>query len=177
MLRAALIFILPLIVLIGGFVYMGSRSQFVQLKAALGDDARPRIGFYGADSIGERWEALRKGGPELLASERHMLVIDLPFPCLYGGALMIGLLVAWSILGRPFAATWLLAPVLVLMAADWTENLIQLDQLGAFSSGGQAALSRPLVAIAGLATFVKNLTGLGSFAWLACLAWRCRSIA
>jgi len=177
MLRAALIFILPLIVLIGGFVYMGSRSQFVQLKAALGEEAGPRIGLYGADSIGKRWETLRTAHPGLLASERHMLVIDLPFPCLYGGALMICLLVAWSILGRPFAVAWLLAPVLVLMAADWTENLIQLDQLEAFSSGGKPALSGPLLAIAGLATLVKNLAGFGSFAWLACLAWRCRSIA
>lgn len=177
MVRALLIFLLPLIVLVGGIVYMGSLTQFAQLKAALGDEARPKIGFYGADSIGKRWETLRKAGPEHLSSERHMLLIDLPFPCLYGGALMIGLLMAWSLLGRPFAVVWLLAPVLLLMAADWTENLIQLGQLEAFTKSGQAALSRSLLALAGLATFVKNVAGLGSFAWLACLAWRCRAIA
>ncbi len=177
MVRTLLIFFLPLIVLVGGFVYMGSRPQFEQLKAALGDEARPKIGFYGAASIGTRWDTLRKAGPELLSSERHMLLIDLPFPCLYGGALTIGLLVAWNLLGRPVAVAWLLAPVLLLMAADWTENLIQLGQIEAFSEGGQAALSHLLLAIAGLATFVKNIAGLGSFAWLACLAWRCRTVA
>jgi len=143
MVRALLIFFLPLIVLIGGLVYMGTRSQFEQLKAALGEDARPRIGLYGADSIGKRWDTLQKAGPELLSSERHMLLIDLPFPCLYGGVLMIGLLVAWSLLGRPFAAVWLLAPVLVLMVADWMENLIQLGQLEAFANGGAGCALPP----------------------------------
>lgn len=64
-----------------------------------------------------------------IGAEQRFLEIDLLFPFLYCGTLAAGLLMAWAGLGRPFHPAWILAPLLLVLVADWTENLVQIGQL------------------------------------------------
>lgn len=61
---------------------------------------------------------------------------------------------AWLMLGRPVHIGWLLAPVVIVVAADWTENLVLLAQLDAFETN-RDSLSASWIRVASLATTIK----------------------
>jgi hypothetical protein len=111
---------------------------------------------YNAEDVRTYWKAF--GGK--LSRERLFLELDLVFPFLYGGGLAAGLLLAWASLGRPFHPAWVLAPVLVGVLADWTENLIQLGQMRIYVNNGPQALQDGWIRVASVATAVK-LASLG----------------
>lgn len=90
-----------------------------------------------------------------VASERHMLKVDLAFPVAYGVAFATALLLAWSTLAWSVNPVWLLAPVAVLVAADWTENIVQLGQLARLNAKGEGELSATWIGVASLATQLK----------------------
>jgi hypothetical protein len=89
-----------------------------------------------------------------LASERFLLKIDLLFPPIYGGALAAGLWCSAHALGRPDVGGWLMLAVLLMMVADWTENLVQLAELSRFTATGRA--SAGWIALASTATGLKS---------------------
>ena len=98
-----------------------------------------------------------------LGAEKRFLEIDLVFPFLYGGALAAGLLMAWAWQGRPFHPAWLLAPLLITLLADWTENLVQLGQLKRHLAG--SGLQAGWIQVASTATALKLTLFYAS--WLA----------
>lgn len=174
MLRAILIFALPAIVTIAGAVLVGKVTGHDKVQAALGKGVE--YGFYTAAEKNSEWGRLSQ---DLIGKERWFLELDLLFPFVFGGAIAMGLLVAWHSLGKPFPVFCLLAPIVVCMAADWSENLLQLSQLDKFlrTGGGPApTISEMAIRIAGIATAVKWLSlGVSSvlLGWLA--VWTARS--
>ena len=180
-LKAILIFLVPLAALIGGFIYFASRDEFKDIKTRLHDGRSFQIGFYDADAMAKRWGALKgkSGEKDLTPSERFMLVIDLVFPFVYGAALAAGLLVAWWMLGRPFSPGLLLGLVFIGVAADWTENLIQLAQLEnlvPLKQTDKFSLSEGWIRLAGVATALKLASLSAAYVLLAWLAWRVHSL-
>ncbi len=179
-LKAILIFIVPLAVMFAGFAYFGSRDEFKDIKKRLGGPSF-QIGLYDADAMAKRWGTLKgkPGEKDLTPSERFMLVIDLVFPFVFGAALAAGLLVARWMLGRPFSPALLLALVFVGVAADWTENLIQLAQLESLvplKQGDKFSLSEGWIRLAGVATSLKLASLTAAYALLGWLAWRVHSL-
>lgn len=146
--------------LVGGslLMHLTGRDQFPQTSAPESVPLHFRLGGYDGAEVQAYWGWL---GPEGQLAERRFLELDLVFPLLYGGAILIALLRFWDWLGRPFAPLWLLAPVAMTLVADWTENLLQWQQL-------RLLLSEPVqakwIALASLATTIKMI----SFA-LSCL--------
>jgi hypothetical protein len=94
-----------------------------------------------------------------LDAERFLLKLDLAFPPIYGGALATSLWWSAHALGRPDVGPWLMLAVLLMMAADWTENLVQLAELSRFTATGQASVRR--IAIASAATGLKTRLVIG----------------
>lgn len=108
---------------------------------------------YNAEDVKSYWNALDQAG--ILSVEAELLIIDLVFPFLYGGALLISILAAWRALGRlPF---WNLAviPVWLAVLADWLENSSLLYLLQKFMNGTDLAQYSDLVQIASTATLLK----------------------
>jgi hypothetical protein len=123
---------------------------------------------YDAEEVRTYWQAF--GGR--LSRERLFLELDLVFPFLYGGGLAAGLLLGWAHLGRRFHPAWLLAPVLLGVLADWTENLVQLGQMRRFVDHGPHALQEGWIRLASAATAVKLVTLFGAWAvLLALVVW------
>jgi hypothetical protein len=122
-----------------------------------------RLGYSDRDAA-SYWKTLEADGR---AAETRFLELDLIFPFFYAGALACGLLLARAMLGRPFPAAWIGVPVAMVMIADWTENLVQLDQLAGYDAG--KALQSGWIRVASTATTVKLLVGGILFLGLAVL--------
>jgi hypothetical protein len=71
-------------------------------------------------------------------------------------------------LGRTFNPAWVLAPIFVLILADWTENLVQLGQLKRYLDG--IDVQESWIKIASIATTIKMLFLYGTWAILGGLA-------
>jgi hypothetical protein len=157
-LRAILMLALPAAVFFGGVAIMKKVTDYQQVKNRASSAPNPcdrkpldqRLG-YDAGAVDRYWGALDGAR----TAEQHFLEVDLLFPFLYGGALAASLLLAWSMLGRPFSPAWIMAPVAITMLADWTENLVQLAQLRRYSTGGAHALQAGWIRVASAATSLK----------------------
>ena len=79
-------------------------------------------------------------------------------PFLYGGVFAAALLAAWIQLGRPCDPVWVVLPVIVTVVADWTENLVQLGQLGRYQPDA-ATLDPGWIQAASIATMLKLVFG------------------
>jgi hypothetical protein len=118
--------------------------------AKAGDSPQGKLWGYDVGYVEHYWGSLK----DARISERKLLLVDLAFPLLYGGAFAMVVLFAWSILG--FHPAWLLAllaAVLIGVAADWTENLVLLAQLGQFEKTGSS--SAGWIRLASTATTLK----------------------
>lgn len=174
-LKAVLIVALPVAVFMGGSTLMARLSGRETVKQQLREKAEPRdakplnlrTAGYDAGAAGRHWGALDAHARGI---ERRFMEMDLVFPLVYGAAFTAALLLAWGALGRPFHPAWLLAPVAVTLAADWTENLVQLGQLHRFGESGAAGLQPGRIQLASAATRVKLLFFVGSAALVAALA-------
>jgi hypothetical protein len=159
--QAAGLLALPAAVFCGGVWAMSrlpGRDHVARRLSELPDpaDRKPlnrRFG-YGGRAVRRHWGAL---DDRALRAERHLLRLDLAFPLAYGAAFAVSLVMAWEALGRPHSAAWPLLPVALAMLADWTENLVQLGQLGRFVDGGDDALQPSWIRVASTATAVKLL--------------------
>jgi len=137
---------LPILVFFGGAEIMNRLSH----RQPAREKPLNRRFHYDIGDVQRVWGAFDRAG---LRAELRVLELDLVFPFLYGGALAASLLLAWNALGRPFAALLIVAPVGITLLADWTENLVQMQQLRRFLDG--AALEEPRIRIASAATAVK----------------------
>lgn len=107
---------------------------------------------YDVSAVRDYWGALGESGRR---AERRFLELDLAFPVLYGGALAASLLMARSSLKDPLPGALILAPVAVTLLADWTENVIHLNQLRRYVVSGQGALQESWIRVASTATALK----------------------
>jgi hypothetical protein len=151
--RAMLAFLFPVVVFLGGARLMLIVAGAARARAAAryGKPLNQRFG-YTRDAVVELWGRLSSDD---LAVERRLLQVDLLFPFAYGGALAVSLLTLWATLGRRFNPAWILLPVVLGVVADWTENLVQLQQLQRFTRHGPASVEGSRVAVASAATMVK----------------------
>jgi len=107
---------------------------------------------YNVDDAVRFWGALGDNGRR---AEEAYLKLDLTFPLIYGGALMISL--GWLLMAS--GTTWrpwlVMLPVVVGMIGDWTENLIQLDQLPRYMPSGPSGLDAGAILQSSVATDIK----------------------
>jgi hypothetical protein len=171
---AFLLIFVPTLVIVGAaglmscIVHRGAVKTQLE-KAPCSKDRRPlymRPGGYSAADVLNHWKWLDKCG---LAIEEKFLKIDLLFPFFYGGVLFWASLVAWQSLGSPFPAGWFIAPLVIAAVADWTENLIQLRQIGRHKENRTRALDPSWIRFASIATKAKLAFFFGSAIELVCL--------
>jgi len=164
---------LPVVVFFGGAWVMSEMSNRENVRDRLHDAAAPedqkplnqRIG-YDVSAVTRHWGALDDAGRDAM---RRFLELDLVFPFLYGAALLTSMLVVWTTIGRPFQPIWLIAPVIITLVADWTENIVQWGQLRRFVDGGEFALQAGWIQMASMATVIKLVFFLGSSLFLSVL--------
>lgn len=174
--KAVVVLALPVLVLGGGGWIMEKWSERHLVRKRL-EKEEPRFRKplnlrwlgYGVDDVKNHWRPLLEDS-KVVGAEQKFLQLDVAFPLFYGAALAISLWMAWATLGRPFHPAWLIAPVVVGMLADWTENLAQLRQLDGFRNG--AALETTWVHIASAATVLKLLSLSGAYLFLVWLVYR-----
>jgi hypothetical protein len=109
---------------------------------------------YDVTAVRRHWAALNETA---LRSEQHFLVLDLVFPFAYGGALAVAALIGWAWLGRVTNPAWVLAPVVLAVLSDWTENFVHYRQLGRYLTGGADAVQSGWIQLASAATSIKLL--------------------
>jgi hypothetical protein len=122
---------------------------------------------YNADDAAKFWGSLADPGP---SAEQTYLKLDLLFPFLYGGALMISLLWLLSASGVGWPRSSVVLPVIIAMLGDWTENLIQLEQLPRFVTSGRSGLDDGAILFSSVATDIKLggiIVASGLALWLA----------
>lgn len=163
-LTGAVLFLLPVVVFVGGAWVISSVSGRRPL-----DDQKPlnqRLG-YDTKDVDRYWGALDKSARR---AEQRFLEWDLLFPVFYGTALAVSLLTASATLGGRVRAAWLIVPVVVTVVADWTENLVQLEQFRNYIEVGEKGLAGGWIRVASTATIVKLLFfSISSLALLALL--------
>lgn len=155
-LKSILLIALPVVVFqVGGAAlktWSGRADEAKRAPAVACPDARAplyqRLG-YDAAAMARHWETRD------LTVERKFLQLDLAFPFFYGGALAASLWMAWAMAGRPFSPAWVLAPAVIAVLSDWTENLVQLGQLRRYATDGAAALQPAWIQVASTATTLK----------------------
>lgn len=118
-----------------------------------------RLAGYSVGDVAAYWKDVAAKDVDLRA-ERRFLEMDLIFPFVYGGSLCASLLLLRVLLGRSFPPELPVSLVAITMVADWTENLIQLRELGRFVSKGAAGLEVGWIRWASIATTTK-LVGTG----------------
>ena len=147
----ALIFIgFPAVIFGGGLLLL---NRLGRSTLAIGE--KPlyvRCGYDAQDAKGY-WNTLDQAG--ILSVESRLLKLDLFFPFLYGGALLISVLSAWSALGRPRFWNLMAIPIWVAVLADWTENSLLLYLLQSYINNNTAELNPDMVQIASTATMLK----------------------
>jgi hypothetical protein len=142
-----------------------------QLKERAAPDQRTplymRWGGYAVTDVAQHWGVL---DPRALESERRFLQLDLLFPLFYGGAFVVALLRVWADAGNAFSTILLIAPAVITVLADWTENLIQLAQLRLYVENGKDGLQAGWIKIASAVTITKLYFFAGTFVVLIALA-------
>jgi hypothetical protein len=153
---ATLALALPLAAFLGGGLLLAELSQRQEPPKAQ-KPLMQRWKGYTAPEVAQYWKGFDEAG---LRAEKRFIELDLVFPIAYGGALLVGLLLTWAALGRPFSPAALVGAVGWTVAADWTENLMQFRQISRYLSAGPAGLEAPWISVASAATMAK-LLGLG----------------
>lgn len=162
--KLAVAIILPIAIFLGGAMLMfdlSDRNLVVdQLKAAELKDRTPLYQRgYSTDEVARHWGALKSDG---LKAERLFLILDLVFPLVFGAAFLTCLLLLSSLLSSALQPLWLASPVVIMVIADWVENLVQLAQLSRFAEGGAVALQSAWIELASTATVIKLVFSAGS---------------
>lgn len=170
LLKALGILVFPLSV----FVIAGIGMNAITNRPPAIEELRKELGPLNEKAFGYGKAAFRTFYKDLKADgrkvEKTFLELDLIFPFFYGGALAISLLLVWSMLGRPFNPAWIFVPVVLAVAADWTENLVHLGLTRNVPITGNFDPGAVWVGIASTATIVKIWVLLGSYL---SLVWFC----
>ncbi len=124
---------------------------------------------YGTEAAREYWDWLSSVGRQ---AEIRFLLMDLVFPLFYGGALAASLWWVWVTVGRPFHPAWIVAPLAMVLTADWTENLIQVAQLRHYVLSSEGRIQNLWLQISSCATTIKLWLTLGLYVSLVGLVVR-----
>ncbi|MBA2487120.1 MAG: hypothetical protein H0V35_13710 [Nitrospira sp.] len=133
----------PAAVLLGGSRILSQasgRAAVNQLTPGEQKAPRPlnlRWFGYGTETAKGYWSWLKCAGRQ---AEKRFLLLDLVFPLFHGGALATSLWWVWATFGRPFHPAWIVAPLAMILTADWTENLIHLAQLRHYVSSNEGRI-------------------------------------
>lgn len=163
LLKSLAIFLFPGVVFIVGAWLLGALAPGRKV-----DGQKPlnqRWGGYTKTEVHGYWSALDDRGQR---AEQRFLKLDLVFPAVYGAALCASLVATARMVGEP-VLVWPIVLVVVSMAADWVENLVQMDQLRAYREHGDAGLSPGRIQVASIATVVKLVGVVASYLLLALL--------
>jgi len=152
--KAGLTLLLPVLVFLAGSWAVVTISGRPAMTATSVKPLGMRFG-YDTRAVDAYWKSLNIEGR---GAERRFLELDLVFPFLYGGVFAAALLAAWIQLGRPCDPVWVVLPVIVTVVADWTENLVQLGQLGRYQPDA-ATLDPGWIQAASIATMLKLVFG------------------
>ena len=121
--------------------------------------------------FGRGMEAVQGFGSWLQAAGRqagrNFLTLDLLLSLVYGGALAASLWWVWLAVGRPFHPAWIVAPLAMILTADWTENLIQLAQLRHYVPSNEGRIQNFWIQVSSCATIIKLWLTLGLYVSLA----------
>jgi hypothetical protein len=154
-LKATLLVAVPVVVFLAGAEVM-NRVSGREPDPELGKPLNMRFEGYDAAGATAYWKGLGTDGRK---AELCFLELDLLFPFLYGAVFLGAMLLAWASLGRRFELAYLVAPMAVMLVADWVENLVQIHELRAYAATG-AAPDATLIAVASVATMVKLFVGV-----------------
>lgn len=152
------LFLLPWIVFValGAVMHRASgRARVHEMLAHAAPEDRRTPGMrlsYDAAAVQRHWAALDADG---LRREKRFFQLDLAFPVFFAAAFAYSLLSASQLLPRPIKPAYLLVPVVLMLFADWTENITLLGQLQRFTAG--QALQPGQVRVASHATQAKLL--------------------
>jgi hypothetical protein len=169
---------LPVLAYFGAGLIMILASGHTYVTEQLRERAAPgqrtslnmRLEGYDAAEAAQLWGLLDARAQE---SERRFLLLDLLFPLFYGGAFLLALRSLWRELGEPFSRKLFVAPVILTVFADWTENLIHLAQFRRYVEQGEEALQSGWIQVASAATTIKISLFVGTLLFLIGLAvWR-----
>jgi hypothetical protein len=97
----------------------------------------------------------------------NFLAMDLLFSFVYGGALAASLAWVWMAVGRPFHPAWIMAPLAMMLTAEWTEHCIQRVQLRPYVSSNDGPLPTLWIQISSCATMIKLWLTCGLYVSLA----------
>lgn len=175
-LNAVLAVKFPVVVLLGGDQVLSRASGRAAAMNQLADEKQNKpkplnLRWFGDGTEAAKgfWSWLK---PARRQAEEKFLTLDLFFPLLYGGALAASLWWVWMTLGQPFHAAWIVAPLAIILTADWTENLIQLVQLRHYVSSNESHIRDLWIQISSCATIIKLWLTSGFYVSLAGLVVR-----
>lgn len=114
----------------------------------------------GLDAAKRSWSWLNETARQ--ATEK-LPALDLLFPFVYGGALAVNLWWVWETLGHPFYPAWIVAPLAMILTADWAENLLQLAQLSHSVSSNKSRAQNLWIEISACATTITLWLTLGLY--------------
>jgi hypothetical protein len=112
-------------------MHLSGRNKFPETGDANSKPLNVRWGYRPVQAIAY-WSWLNQQ-PAAAVAERRFLLMDLLFAIVYGGAMLASLFLAW--LWHSIDVKWLLAPALLAIFSDWTENLVHLRQFDHFRRG------------------------------------------
>lgn len=143
-----------------GVRWMTKRCDYMQVLQCLQQapneqDLKPLNQRWTGYSVNEVLTVWQRLDTDAVKSEQCFLRSDLFFPVAYGTALFLGLWLVWRVLGMLFAWFWLLIPVVLTVLADWTENVVHLQQLRRYIEQGQQGIQAHWIRIASAATIIK----------------------
>lgn len=131
-LKLLFVIVMPIVVFAFADVLMmraTGRDQFPQSNATESAPLNVRLYGYNSAAASAYWQWL---GTDGRLAEQRFLKADMIFPLVYGGALAISLLMAWTTLGRRLNQMLIIAPAVLAVIADWIENLVHMRQLRKF---------------------------------------------
>ncbi len=111
-----------------------------------------KAGAAGTDGARAYWCWLTSGGRQ---AKSQCLTLDRLFSWLYGGALAASLCWVWMALDQPFHPGWIFAPLVIIMIADWLENLVQAAQLRHYTSPNEQYAKSLWIQLASCSTIMK----------------------
>lgn len=115
------------------------------------------------------WSWLNDAGRQ--AGEKF-LTMDLLFAVTYGGALAASLWWVWVTVGHPFHPAWIVAPLAMMLIAEWTEYLIQLAQLRQYVASDESRIQHVWIQISSCETTLRLWLTLGLYVSLVELVLR-----
>ena len=118
----------------------------------------------GLEAAKRFWSWLNGAGRQ---TAEKFLTMDLLFSFVYGGALAGSLWWVWVKVGHPFHPAWIVAPLAMILTADWTEHLIQLAQLHHYVPSNEGRIHNFWIQMSSCATMIKIWLTLGLYVSLA----------